>query len=61
MKTSVMQNDSEKEKMRSALGSAIMMEKPNVKVTATPQDCINSIHILTFILRGSRLPEISPN
>ena len=27
-----MQNDSEKEKMRSALGSAIMMEKPNVKV-----------------------------
>ena len=27
------QNDSEKEKMRSALGSAIMMEKPMVKVT----------------------------
>lgn len=30
-----MQNDSEKEKMRSALGSAIMMEKPNVKVWHT--------------------------
>lgn len=27
------QNDSEKEKLRSALGSAILMEKPNVKVS----------------------------
>lgn len=31
-----LQNDSEKEKMRSALGSAIMMEKPNVKVLIPP-------------------------
>ena len=32
-----MQNDAEKDKMRSALGNAILVERPNVKVPAASQ------------------------
>ncbi len=37
-----LQQDAEKDKLRSALGSAIMVETPNIKVLVVP--CMKSVH-----------------
>ena len=54
----VVQNDSEKEKMRSALGSAIMMEKPNVKVSQLPETPAAVLSSLLFCFSTDR-PDLS--